>query len=240
MPDNKPPAFQFYPGDFLASGKVNLMSMEEIGCYIVLLCHQWQDGSIPSEITKLARLCRTTPLHLAELWDSGPLSECFPELAPGRLANPRLERVRQEQIAYRAERAESGRKGAESRWNNHNGSANGSANGLASEEPIAKNGSSSSPSSSSSSPASSPSSTQGNVHISRGKTVSPEHSLRTEQEEIRARAAKKKQPVSYNGWTVDKCLAVLDRPEEHPGEHQQAKFMLENLTNIEAEQERTQ
>lgn len=56
MSKKKAPAFQFYPGDWLGSQRVTLMSLEEEGAYIRLLCYCWQHGSIPREPEKIARL----------------------------------------------------------------------------------------------------------------------------------------------------------------------------------------
>ena len=46
----------FYAGDYLASSRVQLMTLEEEGAYIRLLCHCWNAGSIPKEPEQIARL----------------------------------------------------------------------------------------------------------------------------------------------------------------------------------------
>ena len=56
-PINKPPAFQFYPKDFLSDINVSVMSMEERGIYITLLSHCWLEGWLPNASTKLQRIC---------------------------------------------------------------------------------------------------------------------------------------------------------------------------------------
>jgi uncharacterized protein YdaU (DUF1376 family) len=150
----RPPAFQLYPADFLADENVVVMTNQEAGCYIKLLCYCWREGSIPSEIPKIAKLCGESSSNMAQLWTA--IEMCFSSAIdnPSRLRHPRLERERKKQEQYRAERSESGTKGANARWNmdlpgnNGNSTANGSASGSASKEPIAKNGSSSSSSSS--------------------------------------------------------------------------------------------
>ncbi len=53
---SKAPAFMFYAGDYLASSRVQLMTLEEEGAYIRLLCHCWNAGSIPKEPEQIARL----------------------------------------------------------------------------------------------------------------------------------------------------------------------------------------
>ena len=107
---NQPPAFQFYASDYLSSSKVQLMSLDERGAYVQLLCYNWQDGSIPSDIGKLAKLCGTNPKTMARIWES--LTSCFvANDEPGRLVNPRLEEVRLEQKRFREKKSEAGRLG---------------------------------------------------------------------------------------------------------------------------------
>ena len=107
------PAFQFYPADFLSDENVALMSLAGRGAYITLICYCWREGSIPSDMNRLGRLCGIDSLAMAELW--AELDGCF-ELANGRYIHPRLERERVKQQEFNRERQESGRKGAEARW----------------------------------------------------------------------------------------------------------------------------
>lgn len=58
-----PPAFLFYPDDFSSDGKVEAMTTEEVGAYMLLLCKSWREsppGSIPSDDVVLARWARLT------------------------------------------------------------------------------------------------------------------------------------------------------------------------------------
>jgi len=45
----KSPSFQFYPRDWLGSQRVQMMTLEEEGVYIRLLCFCWTHGSIPAD-----------------------------------------------------------------------------------------------------------------------------------------------------------------------------------------------
>jgi len=54
----KSPAFQFYAGEYLADENVQLMTLEEEGCYIRMLAYCWREGSIPADHTLLSRLCK--------------------------------------------------------------------------------------------------------------------------------------------------------------------------------------
>jgi len=141
------PAFQFYPADFLAEENVVLMSNQEIGCYIKLMCYCWREGSIPADVNKIARLCGEDSSAMAQLWIA--IKECFAELEadPKRLVHPRLEKERIKQEEHKKERAESGKKGAKARW----GAApkeDSSAMAQPLPKPMANDGSSSSTSSS--------------------------------------------------------------------------------------------
>lgn len=60
MPANdRAPSFQFYPRDFMADRAVSAMTPEELGGYILLMCHAWEsDGKLPNDDEMLARLSR--------------------------------------------------------------------------------------------------------------------------------------------------------------------------------------
>ena len=60
----KSPAFQFYAAEFLADENVVLMTNQELGCYMKLMCYCWREGSIPSEIPKIAKCVG----RIAQLW----------------------------------------------------------------------------------------------------------------------------------------------------------------------------
>ena len=138
---NKAPAFQFYPADFLSDSKVILMSNEAVGCYIKLICHGWLEGSIPSNIEGIAKLCFCHSEKMATLWEEIKLCYITHPKDPEKLIHPRLEKERKKQVTNRKERVSAGKKGAKARWEQ---------DGKAKDLPLAKNGSSSSTSSSTS------------------------------------------------------------------------------------------
>jgi hypothetical protein len=144
-----PPAFQFYAADFLADENVVLMNNQAVGCYIKLMCYCWREGSIPSDIPSISRLCGETDVSMAQLWLA--ITPCFTSAitGPSRLIHPRLEKEREKQEGHRKERAESGSKGGKARWANEL-KAHSLAQAQVSGAAIANDGSSSSSSSSSS------------------------------------------------------------------------------------------
>jgi uncharacterized protein YdaU (DUF1376 family) len=80
----KPIWFPFFVNDFLSSGKVTLMTTDEVGAYVFLLCHEWQDStcSLPSDDVSLQKLGRFSG-------DVTRLRDCF-VVKRGRLVNERL------------------------------------------------------------------------------------------------------------------------------------------------------
>jgi uncharacterized protein YdaU (DUF1376 family) len=99
----KPPAFQFYPSDFMM-GTIT-MTTDEVGTYIRLLCIQWEIGGLPNDDSTLMRLAGCVSSTLAVVRQKFALG------ADGKLRNARMEDVRAKQDAFRAACAAAGRKG---------------------------------------------------------------------------------------------------------------------------------
>lgn len=136
----KSPAFQFYPNDFLSDRNVVVMSMQERGVYITLICYAWQ-SPLPSDVAQLARICSMPLASFRKIWPA--LSVCFRE-RDGALVHPRLERERAKQADYRTEKSNAGKRGAAKRWH-PDGTAivlPSETDGTASVLPLAKNSSS--------------------------------------------------------------------------------------------------
>lgn len=117
---SQPPAFQFYASDYLSSSKVQRMTLEAEGAYIRLLAYNWQDGSIPADVSELAKLCKTTPKKMAVLWDCH-LRQCFvpTDADPDRLVNLKMEAIREGLVTYSQGQSDNGKLGAEKRWGRH-------------------------------------------------------------------------------------------------------------------------
>ena len=99
MGSDRRPSFQFYPRDFLASESVSLMSREDVGAYILLLCHCWagEDCSLPEDKSALSTLSRgdgsSHDEAIARLW---PRFIAHPWLSH-RITNERLFEERKKQ-----------------------------------------------------------------------------------------------------------------------------------------------
>ncbi len=109
MASEKAPAFQFYPKDFMMDGNVMAMTLAERGAYITLICWCWLEGSVPTEMAALARLCKVSTPIFARLWPA--LEPCFEPIAANCMIQPRIERERKKQETYREMKAEAGRLG---------------------------------------------------------------------------------------------------------------------------------
>jgi uncharacterized protein YdaU (DUF1376 family) len=109
----KAPAFQFYPKDFLTDENVRVMSLQERGAYITLICLCWTEGSLPADTERLARLCGVPATFFRKLWPA--LAVCFREAESGRLVHPRLEREKDKQAHYRRRQSDNAAK----RWQSH-------------------------------------------------------------------------------------------------------------------------
>lgn len=106
---SKSPAFQFYPGDFLA-GRVATYSLEEVGAYSLLLAFDWSLNGLPLEPERLAKLCRVSFRKFRAIWAT--IEEQFPVAGLVR-HNPRLQLEREKQAATRVKKVEA----ANARWN---------------------------------------------------------------------------------------------------------------------------
>jgi len=108
----KSPAFQFYPADYTSSQRVRLLTLEEEGAYINLLCSCWLHGSIPADPAMAARLVgKDCSASLA----TTVLTMFTPSSQAGRMVHERLERERLKQSDWREKSASGGRKSAELR-----------------------------------------------------------------------------------------------------------------------------
>jgi uncharacterized protein YdaU (DUF1376 family) len=118
--DLAPPAFMFYPDDFASDGKVEAMSTEGVGCYILLLCKAWRENppaTLPDDDRILARWARVSDERWRDLKAEVLLT--FDQAATGRLVQRRLLREYEKQRKFRRQHSLSGKLGAAERWRRH-------------------------------------------------------------------------------------------------------------------------
>ncbi len=154
-------AVLFYINDFLGSGRVALMTNEQVGCYVFLLLRQAAavDGFLPADEAALAKLARVPLAKWRRICPE--ILECFEPPTDGRIFNDRMRLEWERQTAYQERRSDSASKAARTRWNRNANAmrthdpGNASSNANAVRSQCVKDASSSSSSSSkSSSPAS--------------------------------------------------------------------------------------
>ncbi|MDB4875727.1 MAG: hypothetical protein JWM41_2173 [Gemmatimonadetes bacterium] len=114
MTANKSPAFQFYPDEFVGSGKVGTMTSEEVGVYVLLLCLEWNEVGFVFDEEELARWTRTTQPKFRAAWKR--VSRCFVE-RDGKQYNPRLDAERAKQADWREKSRQGGVASAQARLN---------------------------------------------------------------------------------------------------------------------------
>ena len=109
----KPPAFMFYPADWLSDMKTRMLSWTARGLYIDLLCYCWREGYIPSDSKAIAQLSGCLDMDAVE-----SCKELF-TLIQGdgsKMIHKRLLEERQKQLDHAEERSKAGKKGAEARY----------------------------------------------------------------------------------------------------------------------------
>lgn len=114
--------FPFYVTDWMTDEKVIGMTLAEQGAFLKLLCLQWIEGSVSSDVAKLERYLGTASQHsLAPASEHvdlvALLQSCFPKhpTLARRLANPRMLQVAEEQRLESEKRRAAGRKGGYSK-----------------------------------------------------------------------------------------------------------------------------
>jgi uncharacterized protein YdaU (DUF1376 family) len=137
----KAPAFQFYPKDFIGDEDQAAMTCEQAGAYIRLICHEWNEGSIPDDADRCARLCGADPRRFrVDGWPA--IRACFVAhpTEPGRLVHPRLEKERAKQASYRTGKVRAGlASAAQRKVNGHTTDVNSVLNRLATESQQSSN-----------------------------------------------------------------------------------------------------
>jgi uncharacterized protein YdaU (DUF1376 family) len=107
------------PTDFLADGKVSVMTTEEVGAYILLLLHAWKQdipGTLPNNDIWLSRWTRTTPEQWADI-SASVMSPFEYNEEEDRWEQRRLIRTYAQVKETLDKRSQSGLKAANARWN---------------------------------------------------------------------------------------------------------------------------
>lgn len=113
-----PPAFQYYPKDFISDDKVAPMNLKEVGAYWLLLSYCWTENGLKNDQDYLKGLCKNDS-EWEQIWKK--ISKCFysKKNKNNRLFNRRLDEERKKQNEFKEKMTESGKIGAEKRWGGH-------------------------------------------------------------------------------------------------------------------------
>jgi uncharacterized protein YdaU (DUF1376 family) len=102
----KPPAFQFYPDDFL--GGTAKFSDAEVGLYVRLLCAQWSEGGLTDDDADLRSYGKPSAEGVTPI---ERIKAKFTKAEDGKLRQRRLEEEREKQRLYRESRSNNGKHG---------------------------------------------------------------------------------------------------------------------------------
>jgi hypothetical protein len=92
------------------------LELDERGAYRELLDWNYQEGSIPADQAVMARFLSIPVQEFERIWKRVSVKFQPDPNEPGRLTNPRAAEVLEEEAEYRRKAAESGRRGAKTRW----------------------------------------------------------------------------------------------------------------------------
>lgn len=109
----KSPAFQFYPEAYLSDINTTIMTPEQEGHYIRLLCFCWLEGSIPSQVDEIKRLLKEVSTPVEQTLE--PVLKCFKKDPKNKtkLTHKRLELERSKQQKRSEQCSSAGKKSAQ-------------------------------------------------------------------------------------------------------------------------------
>lgn len=113
------PAFQLYASDTIADKHYRLMSLEERGLLLSLLCECWVNRSVPADPDALGKWLGYQSGEVKAVLTSRVLS--FFSACKGELINTKLERYRKELEERREKMSTGGKKGAKTKWRKASG-----------------------------------------------------------------------------------------------------------------------
>jgi uncharacterized protein YdaU (DUF1376 family) len=117
--ENKSPAYSRYPQDFISSMDCQLMTLEELGAYNLLLDNSWIQETqcyLPNNLKSLAKLLRISEKKMKKLWKN-ILQKKFKVTENGEhIYNERLLQEYHKQLERKEKQSRGGKKGMAHRW----------------------------------------------------------------------------------------------------------------------------
>ena len=108
------PAFMFYASDAIADKRYRLMSLQERGLLLSLLCECWVNRSMPTSPADIAKWLGFPPEEIKQALTDRVLS--YFDNQGGELVSPDLERYRNELEERRKKMSNGGKSGAAKKW----------------------------------------------------------------------------------------------------------------------------
>ena len=105
------PYVPWYHGDFLRSTAG--WTLLERAAYWMLLCAQWEAGSLPNDMARLASIAGIDTTTMTSLWQV--VGKKFKRTATG-LVNKRMQELRKQYLDFKRRQSEGGKKGMASRY----------------------------------------------------------------------------------------------------------------------------
>lgn len=110
------PAFQFYPGEYLADKNTIPMTAEETGAYCLLMWVSWEQDGLPDDMEELADIARLPVEKFEPIWRRR-IKKCFAwDEKKNVFFHPRHLKEIKKQKLWKKEKSAIGLKGAETRW----------------------------------------------------------------------------------------------------------------------------
>lgn len=128
------PWFKIYAAETLSDENFASWGLAERGAWFTLLCHCWKEGSIPSDLTRLARLCSCNADAMHDIW-LGIADRFHEQPGTGRMVCLRLEFERQKSLEESEGKSQHGKKAANARWGKYKTDMLGQCSGNAQPMP---------------------------------------------------------------------------------------------------------
>lgn len=115
---DKPPAFQFYVKDFLADLNVIMMTTEDVGAYVFLMCVCWNEGELPNDMEALAGVTKLPLEKFTDRWEKRLRTAFTFDEKRNCFVHPRLQKELQKQKAFRKKKSDAGKESGRKRREN--------------------------------------------------------------------------------------------------------------------------
>ncbi|MCX6210922.1 MAG: hypothetical protein NTZ59_15805 [Bacteroidetes bacterium] len=104
-----PPAFQFYPSNYMSTIQYRTMSLSERGLMMSMLCECWVNSYVPSDISQLAKILGYSSDEVSQSLSTNVMHFFYKD--NDKIISPELEAYRQRLDEARKKQIEGGKEG---------------------------------------------------------------------------------------------------------------------------------